>query len=124
MPKAGVATLLIFGQGLFGQFLGRGINPAWWPYYLWSAVSVELLLLLVGRSLRTLPVMVGVGVLRGLLAYSYMYWILAPFLWRKFYDAWYIAMEMGLGMTGCLLGAILAWQLAPRIEKATRHANL
>ena len=34
VPKPGVATLLMFGQGIFGQMLGRGINPAWWPYYL------------------------------------------------------------------------------------------
>ena len=85
VPKPGFATLLIFGQGLFGQLLGRGINPAWWPYYLWCAAGVEILLLIVGNSMRSLPAMLAAGVLRGLLAYSYMYLILAPFLWHQFY---------------------------------------
>ena len=49
VPKPGIATLLIFGQGLFGQLLGRGINPAWWPYYLWCALAVEVFLLVGGR---------------------------------------------------------------------------
>ena len=78
-PKPGFATLLIFGEGLFGQLLGRGINPAWWPYYLGCSVGVEVFLLLAGGRVRTLPIMLGVGQLRGLLAYSYMYLISRPF---------------------------------------------
>ena len=65
VPKPGVATLLIFGQGLFGQLLGRGINPAWWPYYLMCAAGVEILLLLVGNSMRSAWTMLAAGVLRG-----------------------------------------------------------
>ncbi len=123
IPKVGTATLLIFGEGLLGQFLGRGINPVWWPYYLWSAMSVELLLFAIGGQVRTLPAMLGAGVLRGLIAYSYMYLVLAPFAWHQFYAAWYVGMKLSLGMVGCVLGAVLAWRLAPTIEKATRHAN-
>ncbi len=67
VPKPGSATLLIFGQGLFGQLLGRGINPAWWPYYLWCALAVEILLLAMGGRLRTLPAMLAAGVVRGTL---------------------------------------------------------
>ena len=93
VPKPGFATLLIFGQGLFGQLLGRGINPAWWPYYLWCALGVEILLLSAGGRVKKLPVMLGAGVLRGLLAYAYMYLILAPFLWHQFYAPWYVVCE-------------------------------
>ena len=50
VPKPGIAALLIFGEGLFGQLLGRGINPAWWPYYLWCALGVEMILLVVGAG--------------------------------------------------------------------------
>lgn len=124
VPKPGIAMLLIFGQGLFGQLLGRGINPAWWPYYLWCAVGVEGLLLILGNSLRTLPAMLATGIVRGVLAYSYMYFILAPFLWHQFYDSWYIGLKVSMGTVGCIIGALLAWQLAPGIEKATRHSNL
>ncbi len=124
VPKPGSATLLICGQGLFGQLLGRGINPAWWPYYLWCALAVEILLLAMGGRLRTLPAMLAAGVVRGLLAYSYMYLILAPFLWGQFYAPWYVALKIGMGMIGCGIGAVLAWRLAPAIEKATRHAGL
>ena len=63
VPKAGFATLLIFGQGLFGQLLGRGINPAWWPYYLWCALGVEILLLSVGGRVKKLTVMLGASCL-------------------------------------------------------------
>ncbi|MGD9126203.1 MAG: hypothetical protein PVH19_02390 [Planctomycetia bacterium] len=124
LPQAGIATLLIFGQGILGQLLGRGINPAWWPYYLWCAVSVEALLLVTGHSMRRLPAMIATGVLRGLIANCYTYLLLAPFLWQIFYAWWYIGMNLSLGVIGCLLGALLAWQLAPTIEKATRHSGL
>ncbi len=124
VPKPGMSTLLIFGQGLFGQLLGRGINPAWWPYYLGCAAGVEILLLVVGNSMRSLPAMLGAGVLRGVLAYSYMYLILAPFLWHQFYDWWYIGLKVSMGMVGCIIGTLLAWQLAPAIEKASRHSSL
>jgi hypothetical protein len=123
-PKPGMATLLIFGQGFFGQLLGRGINPAWWPYYLGSAVGVEILLVVIGHGLRSLPAMLCTGVLRGVLAYSYMYLILAPFLWRQFYDTWYIALKISAGMFGCAVGALIAWRLAPAIEKASHHSSL
>jgi hypothetical protein len=124
VPKPGIGTLLICGQGFFGQLLGRGINPAWWPYYLWSALAVEILLLAVGSHLRTLAAMLAAGVLRGLLAYSYMYLILAPFLWQQFYAPWYVALKISMGMIGCGTGSVLAWRLAPAIEKATRHSSL
>jgi hypothetical protein len=124
VPKPGIATVLIFGEGLLGQMLGRGINPAWWPYYLWCAACVEGLLLLVGNSLRSLPAMLGVGVLRGALAYSYMYLILAPFLWRQYYDTWYVSLKVSMGMLGCVLGTLLAWRIAPAVEKASRHSSL
>ena len=124
VPKPGMSTLLIFGQGLFGQLLGRGINPAWWPYYLVCAAGVEILLLVVGNSMRSLSAMLAAGVLRGVLAYSYMYLILVPFLWHQFYDWWYIGLKVSTGMIGCIIGTLLAWQLAPAIEKASRHSSL
>ena len=124
VPKAGFATLLIFGQGLFGQLLGRGINPAWWPYYLWCALGVEILLLLTGGRVKNLPVMLAAGLLRGLLAYTYMYLILAPFLWHQFYAPWYVAAKTLMGLIGCVIGAVFAWQLTPAVEKATRQSGL
>ncbi len=124
VPKPGIATLLIFGQGLFGQLLGRGINPAWWPYYLWCALGVELTLLVVGAGVRTLPAMLAAAVVRGLLAYSYMYLILAPFLWRQFYAPWYVGLMISMGTLGCIIGAVVAWRLAPTIEKAARPSSL
>ena len=120
VPKPGAATLLIFGQGLFGQILGRGINPAWWPYYLMCAVFVEILLLIVGNSLRSAWTMMAAGVLRGVVAYSYMYLILAPFLWHQFYAWWYVGLKTSLGVVGCAVGAWLAWRLAPAVEKASQ----
>ena len=122
VPKPGAATVLVFGAGIFGQLLGRGLNPAWWPYYLWCGVSLDLYLIFVGHGLLSLRAMLGAAVLRGLLAYSYMYLILAPFLWRQYYAWWYIGLKVSLGVMGCLVGAWLAWRLAPAIEKATRHA--
>ncbi len=123
-PKPGFATLLIFGQGLMGQLLGRGINPAWWPYYLACAACVELVVLFAGNRVKTLPVMLGIGLLRGLLAYSYMYLILAPFLWQQFYAPWYIAMKTSLGLVGCAIGAVLARQIAPAVERASQRASV
>ena len=120
VPKPGAATLLIFGQGLFGQILGRGINPAWWPYYLMCAVGIEVLLLLAGNALRSFWTMLSAGVLRGAVAYSYMYLLLAPFLWHQFYAWWYVGLKVSLGIVGCTIGAWLAWRLAPIVEKATR----
>ena len=120
VPKAGFATLLIFGQGIFGQLLGRGINPAWWPYYLSCAVIVELFLLLVGNSLRSLPATIAAGLLRGAVAYGYMYLVLAPFLWQQIYAPWYVAMKCVMGLCGCLVGAILAWRVGPAVEKASK----
>ncbi|MGO8748123.1 MAG: hypothetical protein ACLQNE_19285 [Thermoguttaceae bacterium] len=123
VPKPGVATLLVFGSALFGQLLGRGLNPAWWPYYVMCATGVELLLLFVGYSMRSLRAMLATGVLRGLLAYSYMYLLLAPFLWHQFYAWWYVALKLGLGVIGCGIGGWLAWRLAPAVEKAVRHTT-
>lgn len=124
VPKLGFATLLIFGQGFFGQLLGRGINPAWWPYYLWCALGVEIVMLFAGSRVKTLPVMVGIGMLRGFLAYTYMYLILAPFLWHQFYAPWYVVAKTLMGLVGCAIGSILAWQLAPAIEKASKRSSL
>ena len=45
VPKPGAATVLVCGAGIFGQLLGRGLNPAWWPYYLWCGVSLDLYLM-------------------------------------------------------------------------------
>lgn len=70
VPKPGAATVLVCGAGMFGQLLGRGLNPAWWPYYLWCGLSLDLYLLFVGNALATFRVMLGAAVLRGLLAYS------------------------------------------------------
>ena len=120
VPKPGVATLLIFGQGLFAQILGRGINPVWWPYYLMCAVAVELLLLTTGNAMRSAWKMLAAGVLRGVVAYSYMYLILAPFAWHQFYAWWYVGLKLSLGVVGCIIGGWLAWRLAPAVEKATR----
>jgi len=124
VPKVGVATLMIFGSGLFGQLLGRGLNPAWWPYYLMCGVGVEILLLLIGRSMRSFWAMLAAGVLRGMLAYSYMYLILAPFLWHQFYAWWYVGLKVALGVVGCTIGGWLAWRLAPAVEKATKYGSL
>jgi hypothetical protein len=98
------------------------LNPAWWPYYLWCGLSVDLYLMIVGNNLASFRSMLGAAVLRGLLAYSYMYLILAPFLWRQFYPWWYIGLKVSLGVAGCVIGAYLASRLAPAIEKATRFA--
>ncbi len=78
--------------------------------------------MLVGQTLHSFHAMLGAAVLRGLLAYSYMYLILAPFLWRQFYAGWYIGLKVSLGVVGCTIGAWLAWRLAPPIESATRYA--
>ncbi len=123
LPKPGAATLLIFGQGLFGQLLSRGINPAWWPYYLWSALAVEVFLLPLGGQLRSLPAMLAAGLLRGLVAYSYMYLILIPFLWHQFLAPWYVGLKVAMGLLGCSIGALFAWRLAPTVEKAARHSS-
>ena len=122
VPKPGAATVLVCGAGIFGQLLGRGLNPAWWPYYLWCGVSLDLYLMLVGHTLLSFRAMLGAAVLRGLLAYTYMYLILAPFLWHQFYAWWYVCLKVSLGAVGCTVGAWLAWRLAPAIERATRYA--
>jgi hypothetical protein len=114
--------VLVCGAGIFGLLLGRGLNPAWWPYYLWCGVSLDLYLMLVGQTLHSFRAMLGAAVLRGLLAYSYMYLILAPFLWQQFYAWWYVGLKVSLGVAGCTIGAWLAWRLAPAIERATRYA--
>ncbi len=122
VPMPGAATVLVCGAGLFGQLLGRGLNPAWWPYYLWCGVSLDLYLMLVGHALHSFRAMLGAAVLRGLLAYSYMYLLLAPVLWKQFYAWWYVGLKVSLGVVGCAIGAWLAWRLAPPIERATRYA--
>jgi hypothetical protein len=123
VPKPGAATLLIFGQGLFGQILGRGINPAWWPYYLMCAACVEMLLAASGHSMQSLSRMAAAGVMRGLVAYVYLYLVLAPFVWRQFYALWYIGLKTSLGALGCLIGAWLAWRIAPAVERASRFSS-
>ena len=123
-PKPGFATLLIFGQGVLGQLLGRGVNPAWWPYYLWCALGVELLVVASRGRVKSLSFMLGAGLLRGLIADTYLYLILAPFLWRQFYAPWYVATKIAVELVGCAIGALIAWQLAPTIEKASRHSSL
>lgn len=123
VPKPGTATLLIFGQGLFGQILGRGVNPTWWPYYLMCATCVELLLAVVGYSLQSLSRMMVAGVVRGLVAYGYLYLILAPFLWRQYYAPWYIGLKTSLGVLGCLVGAWIAWRISPAVERASRFSS-
>jgi hypothetical protein len=124
VPKMGFATLLVFGQGLLGQLLGRGINPAWWPYYLWCAWGVETLLTIAGRQRKRLPFLMAIGLFRGGLAYVYMYLILAPFLWQQFYAPWYVFAKTAMGLVGCAIGAVIAWRLIPRIEKAVRSSGL
>ena len=95
--------VMIFGQGLFGQLLGRGINPVWWPYFLMCGVVVELFLLSTGHTLNSLRKLIGVGVIRGVVAYCYMYFIIAPFVWNQHYAAWYVALKLCLGVIGCTL---------------------
>ncbi|MEN6450430.1 MAG: energy-coupling factor transporter transmembrane component T [Thermoguttaceae bacterium] len=117
-PRLGFAALLIVGQGLFGQLLGSGINPAWWPYYAWCALGVEALLLLTGYRVQRPAILLAVGILRGLLAESYYFLIAAPFISHKFYDPWYVVLMLSMEAVGCAIGAAVAWQLSPAIEKA------
>jgi hypothetical protein len=122
VPKPGAATFLVLGQGLLGQLLGRGLNPLWWPYYAWCALAVELFLCVAGRNMRVLATAVGVAALRGVVSYIYTYLVLMPFLWHQFYAWWYVIMKLSLGTVGCMVGAYIAWRLAPRIEASARHA--
>ncbi len=119
VPKPGTALLLIAGQGLLGQLVGTGLNPLWWPYYLWSALVVEAWLAISCDYARSTRSALVIGLARGLTAYSYMYFLLAPLAWKQFYALWYIALKGGLGLVGCAIGALVAVRLAPGIEKAT-----
>ncbi len=77
-----------------------------------------------GYQMRNLPVMLAAGMLRGLLAGSYTYLIAAPFIWHKFYAAWYIAMMIVMDLLGCAIGAAIAWQLVPTVERAAHPSGL
>ena len=108
--EAGADGAGVWGR-VFGQLLGRGLNPAWWPYYLWSVSAWTCI-----DARRPYPgpfrAMLGAAVLRGLLAYSYMYLLLAPFLWQQFDAWWYVGLKISLGVVGCTIGAWLAWRFA------------
>ncbi len=65
VPKLGTATLLIVGEGIFGQLVGSGLNPAWWPYYLWCALALELLFLFTNDYARSFLVLLGREFLAG-----------------------------------------------------------
>jgi membrane-associated HD superfamily phosphohydrolase len=120
-PKPGAASCIIIGQGLLGQLLGHGLNPVMWPYFVWCAWSVEALLLVTGPRLRSLPQALALACLRGLVSNGYSYLLLAPLVWRQHYDAWYVALKIGLGLVGCVIGAILGWGLGPRVEQAAQN---
>ncbi|MEN6458978.1 MAG: CbiQ family ECF transporter T component [Thermoguttaceae bacterium] len=117
VPRPGFAVLLIVGQGLFGQLVGSGVNPAWWPYYLSCAFGAEGVFFLTGYRMQSLPALLAVGVTRGLIAGSYTFLIAAPYIWHKYYAPWYITLVIAMDALGCAVGAIMAWRVAPRIEK-------
>jgi len=120
VPKPGAAALMVVCHGLLGQLLGRGLNPLWWPYYVACGVAVELLLVIPGVQPTRLQWATVLGVARGLVSYLYTYLVMAPLAWHKYYPAWYVCLKTALGLVGCLVGAFLAWKLAPRIERAGR----
>ncbi|MCE5268137.1 MAG: energy-coupling factor transporter transmembrane protein EcfT [Planctomycetaceae bacterium] len=122
-PRPGFATLLIVGQGALGQLLGSGINPAWWPYYLFCAAGVEALLFLARYRVERFSVLLAAALLRGFLATSYSFLIAAPLLWHKFYAPWYVVTILAMDLIGCAVGGAIAWRLAPTIEKAAGRRN-
>ena len=121
VPKPGAAASIVLGQALLGQLLGAGLNPVMLPYHLWIALAAEGYLALVGHRLTRLRDALTMACLRGAVAYGYSYAILAPLVWRKHYAAWYVATKIGMGLLGCVIGAVLAQRLAPRIEEAAEN---
>ncbi|MHC9543399.1 MAG: hypothetical protein AB9903_28140 [Vulcanimicrobiota bacterium] len=120
VPKAGMATLLIAGHGLLGQLTGRGLNPVWWPYYLMCGLAVEMIFLASGCAVRRLYIAILIATARGSIAYVYMYYVLAPFVWHKFYPDWYICAKAAFGIIGSVAGAYMAWKIAPTVEKLSK----
>ena len=120
VPRLGTATLLICGQGLLGQIISRGLNPLWWPYYLACAAIIELLLLLINYDLKKFALGIIIAVARVVISYAYMYLVLAPLVWHKFYPLWYAGLKTSFGIIGSVLGAFIAWKLAPTIKKITK----
>jgi hypothetical protein len=117
VPKPGAAAALILGQALVGQLLGAGFNPAMWPYHLWCALAAECVAVAVGGRLQWLWQAVVLACVRGLVSNAYSYGLVAPLIWRKQYAPWYVATKIVLGLGGCLIGAVVAWRLAPRLER-------
>ncbi len=123
IPKPGAALLLVVGQGLLGQLLGRGLNPVWWPYYLWCGMAVELAASAVGNWGKRPGSAIGIAVSRGGVSYAYNYLILAPLIWHHYYAAWYVAMKITMGILGCAVGGWIAWRIAPSVEKWNRFVG-
>lgn len=124
VPKPGAATLMIFGKGMLYQLLGTGINPLWWPDYLLQAFSIELYLLITQDYVQHPKSALSVGFLRGMMGYLYFYFIGAPFIWHTFYTWWYMALQIGLGAAGCLVGAGIGYALGRKIEAAFRFGGV
>lgn len=124
IPKPGAATLMLFGEGLLYQLLGSGLNPLWWPDYLFQALVIDSFLLFTGDYAQTLKSALAMGLLRSLVAYLYFYSVGAPFIWHTFYDRWYVVMQVSLGAAGSLVGAAIGRSLARRVEAAFRFGGI
>jgi len=121
VPKPGAAALLIASQALLGQLMGSGLNPLMWPYHLWCALVVEAGLAASGGQLRHLGQAVAIACGRGLVAYAYMYLLVAPLFWRKYYAPWYVGTLMACGAVGCVIGALAGWRLGERVVRAAAN---
>lgn len=124
IPKPGAATLMIFGKGILYQLLGTGINPLWWPDYLLQAFSIELYFVITSDYAQHRRSALFLGFLRGMMGYLYFYFIGAPFIWHTFYAMWYVALQIGLGAAGCLVGAWIGHMLGGKIEAAFRFGGV
>lgn len=124
VPKPGGATLILAGRGILYQLLGTGINPLWWPDFLLQSVAVESYLLFTGDHARTRRSAIVLGVLRGLMAHLYFYFVGAPFIWRTFYEGWFVLWQIFLGSAGCAVGGWLGHRLANRVETAFHYGGV
>jgi len=124
VPRTGSATLIIFGNSLFGQIISRGINPLWWPYSLVEAVVIEVYFFITKDYLKSRHSFVIAGLLRGMAVYLYFYFIAAPFIWHKFYAPWYIAIQTFQGVLGSAVGALIAYKVSKSVEEAYKYGGL